>query len=99
MVQRLIDIARERPGAVLGWLLVIHIAVWTIVPILVCPNLPLDLAEGIALGKEWQLGYWKHPPLPWWLVDLTYRATGLTERLKTALMALGPADSASRPSN
>ena len=40
-------------------------------PILVCANLQLDLAEDLALGKEWQLGYWKHPPLPWWLADLT----------------------------
>ena len=20
-----------------------------------------------------QLGYWKHPPLPWWIADLAYR--------------------------
>ena len=29
-------------------------------------NLQLDLVEDLALGREWQLGYWKHPPLPWW---------------------------------
>ncbi len=43
------------------------------------PNLELDLAEDLALGKEWQLGYWKHPPLPWWLADLVYRLTGQIE--------------------
>jgi hypothetical protein len=50
--------------------------VWTVVPLLVSPNLQLDLVEDLALGKEWQLGYWKHPPLPWWVADLLFRATG-----------------------
>ncbi len=45
-------------------------------PLLTSANLELDLAEDLALGKEWQLGYWKHPPLPWWLADLGYRITG-----------------------
>ena len=47
--------------------------VWTALPALLSHNLQLDLAEDLALGKEWQLGYWKHPPLPWWLADLAYR--------------------------
>ena len=60
--------------------------VWTLVPILVCPNLQLDLAEDLALGKEWQLGYWKHPPLPWWVADFVYRLTGQIE----SVYVLGP---------
>jgi 4-amino-4-deoxy-L-arabinose transferase-like glycosyltransferase len=55
-------------------------------PILVTPNLQLDLVEDLALGKEWQLGYWKHPPLPWWLADALYRATGDLD----AIYLLGP---------
>ena len=47
-----------------------------LLPLLTATNLELDLAEDLALGKEWQLGYWKHPPLPWWLADLVYRLTG-----------------------
>ena len=39
-------------------------------------NLQLDLVEDLALGREWQLGYWKHPPLPWWIADLAYRIVG-----------------------
>ncbi len=56
--------------------LIAHLAIWTFVPMLASQNLQLDLVEGLALGKEWQLGYWKHPPLPWWLTDLIYRVTG-----------------------
>ena len=75
-LDRAIEFARRRPGTVLGWLLVLHVAIWTALPFIVCSNLQLDLAEDLALGKEWQLGYWKHPPLPWWLADLSYRLVG-----------------------
>jgi hypothetical protein len=68
--------ACREPGRVLAWLIVLHVVVWTVLPILVCRNLQLDLAEGLALGREWQLGYWKHPPLPWWIDDLAWRAAG-----------------------
>ena len=78
--------ARRAPGTALALILGVHLAVWTLVPILVCPNLQLDLAEDLALGKEWQLGYWKHPPLPWWIADLVYRLTGHVE----AVYVLGP---------
>ena len=49
---------------------------WSVLPLLVCGNLQLDLAEGLALGREWQLGYWKHPPLPWWTAEAAYWLTG-----------------------
>jgi 4-amino-4-deoxy-L-arabinose transferase-like glycosyltransferase len=85
-LDRLVGLARRRPGTVLMSLLALHLVVWTILPILICPNLQLDLAEDLALGKEWQLGYWKHPPLPWWIADLSYRLTGTVD----ALYLLGP---------
>jgi 4-amino-4-deoxy-L-arabinose transferase-like glycosyltransferase len=75
-LDRAIAYASRRPGTVLAWVLGAHLLVWTLVPILVCPNLQLDLVEDLALGKEWQLGYWKHPPLPWWFADAFYRLTG-----------------------
>jgi 4-amino-4-deoxy-L-arabinose transferase-like glycosyltransferase len=46
----------------------------------------LDLLEDLALGKEWQLGYWKHPPLPWWIADALYRVTGSLD----SVYVLGP---------
>jgi hypothetical protein len=81
-----IAFARREPGKILAVVLGLHLAVWTLLPILVCPNLQLDLAEDLALGKEWQLGYWKHPPLPWWAADLVYRLGGRIE----AIYVLGP---------
>ena len=81
-----IAFARRAPGTVLAMVLGLHLVTWTLVPMLVCPNLQLDLVEDLALGKEWQLGYWKHPPLPWWIADLVYRLTGHTE----AVYVLGP---------
>jgi hypothetical protein len=72
-IERALAVARRHPERVLGLVLIVHLLVWTVLPIAVCRNLQLDLAEDLALGKEWQLGYWKHPPLPWWIADLAYR--------------------------
>ncbi len=54
----------------------LHAAVWTVLPTLLYPNLPLDLIEALVYGREWQLGYDKLPPLPWWLVEVAYRLIG-----------------------
>src|SRR6476659_3926838 len=90
VLDRALDFARRRPGTVLAWVFGLHLLVWTILPILVCDNLQLDLAEDLALGKEWQLGYWKHPPLPWLIADLLYRATGSIN----SVYVLGPLSAA-----
>ena len=82
----LADQAERNPGRLLAAVLGFHFVVWTLLPILVSANLQLDLAEDLALGKEWQLGYWKHPPLPWWTADLAYRLTGDLR----AVYVLGP---------
>jgi 4-amino-4-deoxy-L-arabinose transferase-like glycosyltransferase len=39
-------------------------------------NLPLDLIEALVYGREWQLGYDKLPPLPWWLIEAAHRVFG-----------------------
>jgi len=72
----LADYARREPGKCLAIVLVVHVLIWTALPALLSHNLQLDLVEDLALGREWQLGYWKHPPLPWWLADAMYRLTG-----------------------
>src|SRR5262245_39699373 len=72
----MVDWARRKPGRALAVLLALHVIVWTALPLVVCHNLQLDLIEDLALGREWQLGYWKHPPLPWWAADALYRLTG-----------------------
>ena len=64
------------PGRALGVVLGLHALVWTALPALLYANLPLDLIEALMYGREWQLGYDKLPPLPWWLVELAYLVTG-----------------------
>ena len=59
-------------AAILG----LHAAVWTALPTLLYPNLPLDLIEALVYGREWQLGYDKLPPLPWWLVEIVNLTIG-----------------------
>src|SRR5438270_7030145 len=82
----LVAFARREPGRCLAIVLGVHVLVWTLLPALTSHNLQLDLAEGLALGREWQLGYWKHPPLPWWIDEIAYRLVG-DER---AVYVLGP---------
>src|SRR5438034_6448748 len=57
--------------------LALHAVVWTALPTLFFINLPLDLIEALVYGREWQLGYDKLPPLPWWLVEAVYRVFGV----------------------
>lgn len=78
--------AQREPGRCLAIVLALHLIVWTLLPALTSHNLQLDLVEDLALGREWQLGYWKHPPLPWWAADLAYRVTGNLN----AVYVLGP---------
>src|SRR5258705_12139380 len=82
----LVDYARREPGRCLAVVLALHVAVWTLLPALLSHNLQLALVEDLALGREWQLGYWKHPPLPWWAADAIYRLTGSVN----AVYLLGP---------
>src|SRR5205807_3881501 len=72
----LIRWVERRPGAAFGMFLVLHFTVWTILPALLYANLPLDLIEALVYGREWQLGYDKLPPLPWWLIEAMHRAFG-----------------------
>ena len=72
------------PGRALAAFLVLHAAVWTALPALLYPNLPLDLIEALTYGREWQLGYDKLPPLPWWLVEIVYRRRRARLRLLPA---------------
>jgi hypothetical protein len=64
------------PARALAAFLALHAAVWTLLPTLLYPNLPLDLIEALMYGREWQIGYDKLPPLPWWLVEGAYRLVG-----------------------
>jgi 4-amino-4-deoxy-L-arabinose transferase-like glycosyltransferase len=89
-LQALANEARREPGKFVAIVLALHVVIWTALPILFSHNLQLDLAEGLALGREWQLGYWKLPPLPWWLDHMVVAATGSL----LAIYLLGPVTSA-----
>jgi hypothetical protein len=76
--------ALPKPGLI-GWIesrprqafvafLALHFTVWTALPSVLYLNLPLDLIEALIYGREWQFGYDKLPPLPWWLVEIMHRA-------------------------
>ena len=64
------------PAQALAAFLILQIVVWTALPTLLYANLPLDLIEALTYGREWQLGYDKLPPLPWWLVEIVYGVVG-----------------------
>ena len=73
---RLAGWVNDYPGRAFAAFVALHAAVWTLLPALLYPNLPLDLIEALMYGREWQLGYDKLPPLPWWLVEVVYRLVG-----------------------
>src|SRR5215831_11010208 len=75
-MSELIATIERRPQTAFAVFLALHVVVWTALPTLLYPNLPLDLIEALTYGREWQLGYDKLPPLPWWLVDIVYRLAG-----------------------
>ena len=61
---------KRSPARVVYSLVLFHVALWTLVPLAVNRNLPLDTIEALAWGHEWQWGYDKHPPLSAWLPEI-----------------------------
>ena len=45
---------------------------WSIVPPLLSSSFPLDVAESLSWGREWQWGNYKHPPLAPWVLHSFY---------------------------
>jgi 4-amino-4-deoxy-L-arabinose transferase-like glycosyltransferase len=63
-------LAERLPPARVFWnFLALHVLIWTLLPALLQHNLPLDVIEQLAWGREWQIVYFKHPPLPAWIVE------------------------------
>jgi hypothetical protein len=75
-MDKITDAIERHPAGAFAAFLAIHALVWTVLPALFFLNLPLDLIEALVYGREWQLGYDKLPPLPWWMVEATYRLFG-----------------------
>jgi len=49
---------------------------FSVIPILFEKVLPYDMLENLYWGKEWQLGYDKHPPLFSWVSYIFFRLCG-----------------------
>jgi 4-amino-4-deoxy-L-arabinose transferase-like glycosyltransferase len=75
-MSKLIARIELRPSAAFAVFAIMHLCVWTALPALLYANLPLDLIEALTYGREWQLGYDKLPPLPWWLVEMVHAGGG-----------------------
>jgi 4-amino-4-deoxy-L-arabinose transferase-like glycosyltransferase len=65
-----------RPEALFWGFVALHVAAWTILPAIINANPPLDIIEALVMGREWQLGYAKLPPLPWWVVGAVSAVDG-----------------------
>jgi 4-amino-4-deoxy-L-arabinose transferase-like glycosyltransferase len=74
-----------------GGLLFLHVLVWWLLPALLQHNLPLDVIEQLAWGREWQIVYFKHPPLPAWILESIATTFG---RWAPAMYLAGPLASA-----
>jgi 4-amino-4-deoxy-L-arabinose transferase-like glycosyltransferase len=85
---RWIDAVERRPQMAFAGFLVVHGIIWTALPCLLYFNLPLDVIEAMTYGREWQLGYDKLPPLPWWLAEVVYRVFGVDDALYALCQAL-----------
>lgn len=56
--------------------LLLYFITWTVLPIYLDQSVALDVSEGVNWGHEWQMGYYKHPPLSSWILYSTYRLAG-----------------------
>lgn len=59
------------------WAILLGFSVfWGLVPDWLAQSVALDVSEGVNWGREWQLGYYKHPPLSSWVLYGFYWAFG-----------------------
>ena len=56
------------------FLLGLHVLLWTFVPAILQANPNMDVIEGLAWGREWVFGTYKHPPLQAWFLELATEA-------------------------
>jgi len=53
-----------------------QIVLWTLSPMVFFESPPLDVVENMVWGKEWRMGYYKHPPLQAWLSEIALTLGG-----------------------
>jgi hypothetical protein len=55
------------PGRLMAGYVLLHLVVWTLMPLAFAHALPVDLVEGVVWGQGWQLGYDQPPFQAWFL--------------------------------
>ncbi|MGL4943999.1 MAG: glycosyltransferase family 39 protein [Thermoguttaceae bacterium] len=59
----------QRTAAITFWcVIVVYCTAWTLLPSLLLPGYRLDVPEMSFVGKEWVIGYHKHPPFQTWIL-------------------------------
>jgi hypothetical protein len=71
-----VELIRARPRLVVWIVVLVQAGLWLILPMLLYPSPPGDLATVLAFGREYQVGTWLGPPLAFWLADIAFRAVG-----------------------
>jgi dolichyl-phosphate-mannose-protein mannosyltransferase len=71
-----VELIRARPRLVVWLVVLAQAGLWLILPLLLYPSPPGDLATVLAFGREYQVGTWLGPPLAFWLADIAFRAAG-----------------------
>jgi hypothetical protein len=73
-----VELIRARPRLVVWIVVLAQAGLWLILPMLLYPSPPGDIATVLAFGREYQVGTWLGPPLAFWLADIAFRAAGNT---------------------
>ncbi len=73
--------------AALFVLLLVYAVLWPAVAVLSHHSPPLDMIEGFVWSLHPQAGYYKHPPLPAWIIAASVAMVG---KQPLALLMLGP---------
>lgn len=60
----------------MAWAALVYVLAWSLLPPLLSSSFPLDVAESLSWGREWQWGYYKHPPLAPWVLHIFYVVFG-----------------------
>ncbi len=68
-------------------LLLVYLVLWPLVAVVAHHSPPLDMIEGFVWSLHPQAGYYKHPPLPAWVIAAS---VGLLGKQSLALLWLGP---------
>jgi hypothetical protein len=71
-----VELIRARPRLVVWIVVLAQAGLWLILPMLLYPSPPGDVATMLAFGREYQVGTWLGPPLAFWLADIAFRAVG-----------------------